>query len=217
MSRAGLWINFDGGEGAGKTTQIKRLVEAFLAHGIHVVQTREPGATVLGSEIRRLLLQTDGDEPVLRAEALLFAADRAQHVAKVVYPALMEDKIVVQDRGIGSTLAFQSGGGGLNYDQILNLSLWGMNGIRPHMTFYLDIDPEVGLRRSYSAGNGNRMENKGIEYHRAVRRVFKMQAQARDWFEIDGSLPPDVVHEKIFDLAMTEAALFGHEPRELEN
>lgn len=212
----GLWIVFDGGEGAGKSDQSKRLGAAFRTLGFHVVETREPGATVLGAEIRRLLLQQDGDTPGPRTEALLFAADRAHHVEKVVYPALMDGAIVIQDRGIGSTLAYQAGAGSLGYNEVKHLSVWGMNGILPHMTFYLDIDAAEGLDRVLTRGGWNRMEAKGVAYHQEARKAFRMQAQAYDWFEIDATLPPDVVHEKVFELAHAEALLFGHKPGELE-
>lgn len=215
-SAHGFWIVFEGGEGAGKTSQAARLAEAFRARGIHVVQTREPGATVLGSEIRRLLLQQDGDTPGIRTEALLYAADRAHHVEKVVYPALLAGHVVIQDRSIGSTLAYQSGAGNLRYDEVRNLSVWGMNGILPHMTFYLDIDAAEGLDRVLARGGWNRMEAKGVAFHQAARSSFRTQAQASDWYLIDGSLPADEVHDKVLQLALDEARLYGHEPGQQE-
>jgi dTMP kinase len=212
VSRAGLYIAVEGGEGAGKSTQVELLVEAFRSRDISAVHTREPGATGLGMEIRQMLVRRDGDIPGRRAEALLYAADRAHHIEKVVYPALLAGEVVIQDRSVGSSLAYQSGAGGLDYDQVLNLSAWGTNGILPHMTLYLDIDPEEGLRRACARGETNRFEDKAIEFHRKVRESFLVQAQAHDWMPIDAQLPIETVHRKMLDVALAQARAFGHEP-----
>jgi dTMP kinase len=214
---AGLYIAVEGGEGAGKSTQVEMLADAFWDRGIPVVRTREPGGTDLGQEIRQILLRrTGGVTPSRRAEALLYAADRSHHVDTVVRPALLRGRVVIQDRSVGSSLAYQSGAGGLSYDKVAELSAWGTDGIRPHMTFYLDIDPEEGLRRASARGETNRFEDKDIQFHREVRSSFRMQAQAHNWFTIDARESPESVHEKMFALALTEASLFGHQPQELE-
>lgn len=216
MTAAGLYIAFEGGEGAGKTRQVDLLVEAFRHRRLDVVQSREPGGTVLGMDIREILVRREGVHPSPRAEALLYAADRAHHVDLIVRPALLNGRVVIQDRSVGSSLAYQSGAGGLNYDKVAGLSAWGCDGIWPHMTFYLDIEPEEGLRRASARGTTNRFEDKGIEFHRKVRESFLMQSQAHNWFLIDAKQPVEKVHEKVLELALTQACLFGHEPRELE-
>jgi dTMP kinase len=216
VSRAGLYIAVEGGEGAGKSTQVALLADALTERGIRLVRTREPSATALGSKIRQLVLDPDSERLGIRTEALLYAADRSHHVDRVVRPALLAGRVVVQDRSVGSSLAYQSGAEGLNYDTILNLSAWGSNGIMPHMTFYLDLEPEEGLRRAVASGVTNRNEFRDIEFHRKVRESFRRQAQAHNWFLIDAKMSVEKVHEKMLDLALTQACLFGHEPCELE-
>lgn len=216
MTRAGLYVAVEGGEGAGKTTQVEKLVEGLRRHGISVVKTREPGGTALGMEIRQMLLRRDDAAPSPRTEALLYTADRSHHVDKIVRPALLGGHVVIQDRSVGSLLAYQSGGGGISYDKALSLTAWATDGIFPHMTLYLDIEPEQGLRRASARGETNRFEDKGIEYHRKVRDSFKAQARAKGWFTIDAELPVERVHEEMLALVLNEARWFGHEPRELE-
>lgn len=216
MTGAGLYVAIEGGEGAGKSTQARMLAQELHRRGISVVESREPGATALGSELRRLLLQRYGDQPGVRTEALLYAADRAHHVEKIVRPALLAGKIVVQDRSIGSSLAYQSGAGGLDYEAVRNLSVWGSGGIIPHMTVYLDIDPEEGLRRAAERGKTNRFEDKGLKYHKKVRQSFLLQAQAHNWFTVSATGSIEEIHKQVVALVVVEALLFGHDPLQLE-
>jgi dTMP kinase len=214
-SKAGLYIAIEGGEGAGKSTQAKRLAQAFRDLLVDTVHTREPGGTAIGSEIRRLVLEGVGEEKLgRRAEALLFAADRAHHVESIVYPALYDGRVVIQDRSVGSSLAYQACAGGLDWNSVLNLSVWGMNGIMPHLTIYLDLDPAEGLRRAFMRGNTNRFEGHVMSFHEKVRKGFQMQAQAHNWKTVDASASADKVHEQVLAIALEEACLFGHEPHE---
>ncbi len=165
----GLFISFEGVDGAGKTTQVERLAEFWRARGREVVVTREPGGTELGTRIRQLLLH--GAEPIApRSEALLFAADRAQHVAQVVRPALDRGAIVITDRYLDSSLAYQSGGRELTADDVRALSLWATGGLLPARTYLLDIDPAVSLGRLEH--KQDRMESAGATFARRTRAVL---------------------------------------------
>lgn len=166
----GAFITFEGGDGAGKTTQVE-LVERWLSPR-EVVRTFEPGGTALGSEIRSLLLH--GEELDSRTEALLFAADRAHHVASTVRPALERGAVVLCDRYIDSSVAYQGVGGTLDAEEVRKLSLWATRDLRPHLTVVLDIDPSIGLGRAGAAPD--RMERKSIDFHRAVRESYLDQA-----------------------------------------
>ena len=170
----GLFISFEGVDGAGKTTQVERLAEFWRARGREVVVTREPGGTELGTRIRQLLLH--GAEPIApRTEALLFAADRAQHVAQVVRPALDRGAIVITDRYLDSSLAYQSGGRELTADDVRALSLWATGGLLPARTYLLDIDPAVSLGRLEP--EQDRMESGGAAFARRTRAAFLTLAE----------------------------------------
>ena len=170
----GLFISFEGVDGAGKTTQVERLAEFWRARGREVVVTREPGGTELGTRIRQLLLH--GAEPIApRTEALLFAADRAQHVAQVVRPALDRGAIVITDRYLDSSLAYQSGGRELTADDVRALSLWATGGLLPARTYLLDIDPAVSLGRLEHVQD--RMESAGAAFARRTRAAFLTLAE----------------------------------------
>ena len=170
----GLFISFEGVDGAGKTTQVERLAEFWRARGREVVVTREPGGTELGTRIRQLLLH--GAEPIApRTEALLFAADRAQHVAQVVRPALDRGAIVITDRYLDSSLAYQSGGRELTADDVRALSLWATGGLLPARTYLLDIDPTVSLGRLEH--EQDRMESAGAAFARRTRAAFLTLAE----------------------------------------
>jgi dTMP kinase len=169
-SYAGLFLALEGGEGAGKSTQAKLLLAWLQSTGREVVLTREPGATAAGQRIRSLLLDpaTGGISP--RTEALLYAADRAQHVAHVVLPALDRGAVVVTDRYVDSSLAYQGAGRALELGEVARLSRWATGGLRPDLTILLDVDPAVGLGRI--PGAPDRIEQESIEFHERVRQGF---------------------------------------------
>ncbi|MGJ0203128.1 dTMP kinase [Leucobacter sp. gxy201] len=198
----GLFITLEGGDGAGKTTQAE-LLEVWLAErGHEVVRTREPGGTRLGVEVRRLLLH-GGDEigaVDARAEALLYAADRAQHVAKVVRPGLERGAVVVQDRYIDSSLAYQGAGRVLDVDDVRRLSEWATEGLSPDLTVLLDIDPETAAeRRRARGGEADRLEAEAAEFHAAVRAGFRSLAQAEPdrFLVLDAARPADELNAQI--------------------
>ena len=169
-SYPGTFVVLEGGEGAGKSTQLQLLATWLAAAGHEVVITREPGATPTGARIRSLLLDPGTGALAPRAEALLYAADRAHHVATVVRPALERGAVVLSDRYVDSSLAYQGAGRELRVEEVAKLSTWATGGLRPELTLLLDIDPEVGLVR---AGNTpDRMEAESLGFHRRVRAAF---------------------------------------------
>ena len=176
----GWFIAVEGGDGAGKTTQIDALARWLRRRGFDVVTTREPGATVLGAKLREILLHTKDREPVgSRAEALLFAADRADHMEKVVRPALERGAVVITDRHVDSSIAYQSGGRGLPSAEIAALSAFATEGLRPNLVVLLDIDPAVAWERAQARSEGpDRVEAEPAEFHRRVRQVFQSRAAA---------------------------------------
>ena len=170
----GLFISFEGGDGVGKTTQIRILADLLAAADVNHILTREPGGTELGVEIRRLLLH--GGHVAPRAEALLYAADRAYHVATVIAPALERGAVVLGDRYIDSSLAYQGAARSLGVDEIASLSAWATRGLYPSLTFLLDLPPEVGLHRHTDAPD--RMERESMDFHERVRHEYLRLADA---------------------------------------
>ena len=166
------FITLEGGEGAGKSTQIQVVKDYLLTRGNDVVVTREPGGTSEGQEIRNLLVSGDKDKWSPLSETLLILADRAAHLERVIRPALAEGKYVVCDRFFDSTKAYQGVAGGLGLDVIHNLQQPVLGTTLPDVTFLLDIDPEKGLRRAQERGGELRFESKILAYHRTLRNAF---------------------------------------------
>lgn len=185
-------MSFEGGDGSGKTTQIGLLGDWFTRLGHEVVVTREPGGTTLGAELRRLVLH--GEDMAPRTEALLYAADRAHHVSTVVRPALARGAVVVTDRYLDSSVAYQAGGRELGADEVENLSLWATGGLLPHVTVLLDLDPAVGVARV--PGGLDRLERAGAEFHERTREAYLARAAAHPEriAVVDASLPVEDVH-----------------------
>ncbi len=170
----GLFITFEGGDGAGKSTQATLLAQWLNSQGWETVITREPGGTELGQEIRRLLLHEGHVDP--RAEALLYAADRAHHIAEKVAPALAQGKVVIGDRYFDSSIAYQGVARQLNKNEIRQISLWAVQGLVPHLTILLDIPVHAGGSRVGAVKD--RLEKAGDEFHQAVRQEFLALAEA---------------------------------------
>ncbi|GAA2178762.1 dTMP kinase [Leucobacter tardus] len=195
---SGLFITLEGGDGAGKSTQVELLQAWLEARGHEVVRTREPGGTMLGVELRKLLLHGEHVDP--RAEALLYAADRAQHIATIVRPALERGAIVVQDRYIDSSLAYQGAGRVLDIADVRRLSDWATEGLQPRVTAILDIAPQdAAARRHARGGAADRLESEAATFHEAVRDGFLAIAAADPdrCVVIDATLPVDEVHAQI--------------------
>lgn len=166
----GLFIVFEGGDGAGKTTQTARLARWLEQEFAEApVLTREPGGSPIGSQIRRLLLDPAHTSLSPRAEALLYAADRAQHVEEVVLPALVAGGIVISDRYIDSSLAYQGTGRTLGHADLARLNAWATDDLRPDLTVLLDVAPDAAV--SAKAGK-DRLEAESLDFHLAVRQAF---------------------------------------------
>ena len=173
----GLFVAFEGGEGVGKSTQISRAASWLGERGLTVVVTREPGGTDLGRELRRLVLDPAG-HVTPRSEALIYAADRAHHVETVVRPALAAGSVVLTDRYVDSTLAYQGAGRGLTVDDARVVTDWATGGLLPDLTVLLDLDPRTGLARAGARSALDRLESAAIEFHEAVRAGFLALAGA---------------------------------------
>ncbi|GAA1843708.1 dTMP kinase [Agromyces salentinus] len=198
MSR-GVFITLEGGDGTGKTTQAE-LLESWLAEqGRAVVRTREPGGTEVGVEVREIVLHHRGDIAP-RAEALLYAADRAHHVATLVRPALDRGDVVIQDRYIDSSVAYQGAGRVLDPDAIRSLSEWATDGLKPDLTVLLDLDAASARARLDGARTRfDRLEAEASEFHDRVRGAFLALAEAEPerFLVIYAAEPVDVIAETI--------------------
>lgn len=187
----GLWITFEGGDGVGKTTQAALLQEWLSARGHTVVRTREPGGTEVGVLVRDIVLHHRGDIAP-RAEALLYAADRAHHVATVVRPARQRGDIVIQDRYLDSSVAYQGAGRVLDASEVRDLSLWAAEGVLPDLTVLLDLDPASARARLDAADKPfDRLEAEKADFHARVRAAFLALAEAepRRFLVLDASRP----------------------------
>ena len=189
----GLFVTFEGGDGAGKTTQATLLERWATEAGRTVVRTREPGGSEVGVLIREIVLHHRGDVAP-RAEALLYAADRAHHVATVVRPALARGDIVIQDRYLDSSVAYQGTGRVLGADEVRDLSLWATEGLLPDLTVLLDLDPATARRRLDADDKPfDRLESEQTSFHERVRAAFLSLAAAEPdrFLVLDASRPAD--------------------------
>lgn len=201
MSIGGRFIAFEGGEGAGKSTQARMLAEALRARGLDVVVTREPGGTSGAEAIRSLLLAPPGEAGwTPQAEALLFAAARADHVAHLIRPALARGAWVICDRFVDSSRAYQGGAGGLGDAAIIALHAFGSSGMRPDRVILLEGSEDALAQRLAARGNAaDAIEGRPAEYHRAVAAAFRALAEAdpQGFARIDAVGTPDEVHTRI--------------------
>ena len=193
MSLGGVFIAFEGGDGAGKSTQAQ-LLSAWLEElGHTVVVTREPGGTPFGRTVRELVLH--GDHVAPRAEALLFAADRAHHVETLILPALARGEVVITDRYVDSSIAYQGAGRDLGVDEVRELNAWATGGLVPTLTVLIDLPADVG--RARRGGIHDRLESESADFHGAVRDLFLALADADPdrYLVVDGELPPEQICE----------------------
>lgn len=207
----GLFIAFEGGEGVGKSTQIKRLAQGLSIAGRSVTLTREPGGSGIGRTIRKVLLDPATGKIHPRTEALLFAADRAEHAATVIRPALDAGNDVITDRYMDSSAAYQGAGRGLSRTEVRDLSLWAVEDLVPDLTVVLDLDPRVGLVRATKDefGTADRFESEKIEFADAVRAGFLALAAAAPerYLVVDATLSAEDVAEQVQAAVM--GRLFG--------
>jgi len=195
----GVFITLEGGDGVGKSTQSALLRVWLEERGQEVVPTREPGGTDLGAEIREIVLHRRG-HIAPRAEALLYAADRAHHVDAVVRPALERGAVVLQDRYLDSSVAYQGAGRVLDPTEIRSLSLWAAEGLLPHLTVLLDLDQASARTRLDAARTRfDRLESERAEFHERVRQAFLALADAEPdrFLVVDASLPREEIAERI--------------------
>ena len=197
MSATARFVVLEGGDATGKSTQVERLAARLRSQGLDVVVTFEPGATPLGRRLRALML--DGAEPVDPvAEALLMAADRAQHVAEVVRPALTRGAWVVTDRFVPSSLAYQGVGRGLGVAEVERLNLLATAGIQPDLVVVLDLSPEAARRRL--GAPTDRLEGEDGEFAAAVHEAYRELARSRGWVLVDADATPDAVAEAVWSV-----------------
>ncbi|MDN5302773.1 MAG: dTMP kinase, partial [Thermoanaerobacteraceae bacterium] len=191
------FITIEGPDGAGKTTQVKKIYEYLTSRGRKVLVTREPGGTALGEKLREVLLSPAGESPVPEAEALIYAASRAQLIKNVISPALLRGTYVLCDRFVDSSLAYQGWARGLGIEEILGINRWFIGELWPDLTILLDIDPEVSLKRLERARD--RLEKETLEFHKRVREGF---LKVREIFPerivaVDASRSPEEVFDRI--------------------
>lgn len=169
-----MFITLEGPEGSGKTTAVEEAVEILKSKGYQIVRTREPGGTPISEEIRNIILDKKNTDMDPRTEALLYAASRRQHLVQKVWPAIKEGKIVICDRFLDSSLAYQGGARELGIDEVLNINLFATENTWPDLTLLFDIDPEIGLKRIASNANRevNRLDLEKLEFHKKVRNTF---------------------------------------------
>jgi len=198
-TRAGYFLALEGGEGAGKSTLADRLATELRGRGFDVVLTFEPGDTTLGARIRQVLLDRSSHDMAPRTEAMLYAADRAQHVNEVIRPALERNAVVICDRYVDSSRAYQGGGRALDDREISHLSRWATGGLAPDLTVLLDIDPTEGLRRASKVGASDRLEAEALEFHRRVRSEFLTLARRgrHRYLVVDATDDPDAILERV--------------------
>lgn len=195
---SGMFIALEGGEGAGKSTQSLLLRDWLCDRGHQVLLTREPGGTTVGSALRAMLLSHATGSLNDRAEALIYAADKAEHVDKLILPALAEGRVVITDRYVDSTLAYQGAGRSLDVADLEFVAHWATAGLRPHLTVLLDVDPAVGLSRLQ---NPDRIEAEPLEFHQRVRQGFLDLATADPghYLVLDGAADSGTIHRAIVE------------------
>jgi dTMP kinase len=197
---SGVFIVFEGPEGAGKSTQARLLAARLEGQGCEVVLTREPGGTPIAEQVRTILLDQANCAMLPETEALLYSAARAQHVGDVIRPALARGAVVVCDRFADSTLAYQGGGRGLSMADLRAVQRLATGGLTPTLRILVDVPVEVGLHRRFGAANEvNRLDVAGVEFHRRVRAAYLALARedASSWVIVDGTGEVDVVAERI--------------------
>jgi dTMP kinase len=199
---AGWFIALEGGDGAGKSTQLAAVAQWLRGRGFEVVSTREPGATPLGSVLRNLVLHAEEHRLGARAEALLFAADRADHMETVVRPALERGAIVLTDRHVDSSVAYQSGGRGLVAQEVAALSAFATEGVRPDLVVLLDLEPAIArARREERTGQADKLEAEAGDFHERVRATFLARAKAEParYLVLDANQAPRILTGAIQD------------------
>ncbi len=192
-----MFITFEGIDGVGKSTQLDLLQQWLEGRGREVIRTLEPGGTELGQEIRHLLLHRKGDVAA-RAEALLYAADRAHHVATKIRPALAEGKVVLSDRYFDSSVAYQGAARELDVDEVRNISLWAVDNLIPDLTVLLDLDAEAAIQRRNKTGTEpDRLEREKVDFFVRARAQYLELAKEPRFLVVDATLSIDEIQQQI--------------------
>ena len=202
-SKKGLFISFEGGEGVGKSTQIELLKTSLTKKNINVLSTREPGGTKEGELFRKFLVSGEINSWDSYSESLLFNALRREHINKIINPSLFKGDIVLCDRFIDSTIVYQGVGGAINESLLLSLHKNFCYDLYPDITFFLSLDPKIGLDRTLSRNNKteNRFENMGLSYHQKIQDGFKALSDKNNkrFFEINAELSVEKISNQIYD------------------
>ena len=190
----GLFITLEGGDGAGKTTQIKNIESFFEKKGLVVVHTREPGGTPISEKLREILLDADNTEMEPVTEMMIYAASRAQHVRELVLPALEDGQVVVCDRFLDSSIAYQAYARGLG-DMVAKVNEYATGGLAPDITFWMDIDPKAGKERVSKMGDFDRLEMEQLDFHYRVQEGYRKICEAEPGRvkRVDASLSVDEI------------------------
>lgn len=199
-----MFISFEGPEGSGKTLQIAELAEFLGEIGYPVVATREPGGTIIGDQVRDILLDLDNTAMHARTEILLFQASRAQLVEQVILPCLAKGYIVLSDRYADSTIAYQGYGHQVNLEQVKNIVTFATGGLKPDLSLLLDIEVEVGLQRKTGAEEWNRLDAFDLEFHQRVRRGFHQMVAEEPgrWVVIDATKSRSEVQDEVRQIVL---------------
>ena len=210
MAARGVFITFEGGDGSGKSTQIQSVRDWFESRGREVIVTREPGGTELGTEIRRLV-QNGPEDVDARTEALLYAADRAHHIATRVRPALERGAVVLADRYLDSSVAYQGAARSLGPQEVRDLSLWATEGLLPDLTVLLDGDPDLAERRTTGRGAKDRLEQEGDAFRVALREQFLtlVQTEPERFVVVDADRPVDQVADDVIEAVVAAVRRHG--------
>ncbi|MFC9334843.1 MULTISPECIES: dTMP kinase [Arthrobacter] len=215
MQSPGLFIAFEGGDGAGKSTQAARLAGSLESRGLTVLRTREPGGTPIGEKLRSLVLDHGHGHIDAHTEALIFAASRAAHASQVIRPALARGEVVLTDRYIDSSVAYQGAGRGLGADAVLSVNEWATSGLRPDLTVLLDVHPAEGRsRRTAGDAAEDRMESEADEFHARIRQAFLDLAAARpeNYLVLEAGLPVEEIAGLILGRVEELLAAAGRRP-----
>ncbi len=192
-----MFITFEGIDGVGKSTQLDMLERYLVDLGKKVLRTLEPGGTELGQEIRHLLLHRKGDVSA-RSEALLYAADRAHHVATKIKPALEAGMVVLSDRYFDSSVAYQGAARELNVDEVRNISLWAIDNLLPDLTVLLDLPADEAMKRRGNKGTEpDRLEREQVEFFERARNEYLKMAKEDRFLVVDASDSPEQIHQQV--------------------
>lgn len=209
MNTRGKFVTFEGCEGCGKSTQVRLFNEYLTERGIPHIFTREPGGEKISEEIRRILLDANNAEMTDECEALLYAASRAQHLSDRIEPALAEGKLVVCDRYVDSSLAYQGYGRGLGVDFVSGINAYALKNYLPDVTIFIDLSPEEAFLRKHGADENDRLEQAGMAFHNRVYDGFKQLAKAypQRYVCVNGRQTPDEIFAEVLSVLKERGCL----------